>query len=151
MSVVPEGFIMNNETTFQRILHAGAGLVLLVPVLVIIVIPFIILDKTPGATPGSAIFGIIIITIPHVLILFAFRAMIVASKRGDRLKNIVYIASGIGLLFLGLMILDGAVAYARHIEMYVASILMFMCIGCDFSAAVMAFAARRLQPKKAGI
>ena len=107
---------MNKETRFQRILHAGAGLVLLVPVLVIIVIPFIVLDKTPGATPGSAIFGIIVVTMPHLVILFAFRAMIAASKRGSRLRNIVYIASGIGLLVLGLMILDGAVAYARHVE-----------------------------------
>jgi hypothetical protein len=143
---------MNKETKVQRILYTGTGLGLLVPViLAVIVIPCIVLDKTPGLTPESALFGIIIVIILHLIILFAFRAMIVTSRRGGRLNNIVYIASGIGLLFLGLMILDGAVAYAWHVETYLASISMFICTGCDFSAAVMVFAARRLQSKKVEI
>lgn len=139
---------MNKETILQRILYTGTILVLLVPIIsTVIVIPSIILDKTPGASPGSAIFGTTVILVLHLPILIALRAAIIATKRGSRLKNFVFVTSGIGLIFLGLMISDGAVAYARHVEMYLASISLFVCVGCDFSAAVIAFAARRLQPK----
>jgi hypothetical protein len=141
---------MNNGTMLQRILYTGTILVLLVALIsTVIVIPFILQDKTPGATPENAVFGITIIIALHLPFLVAFGVAIVTSKRGGHLKDIVYIASGIGLIILGLMISDGAVAYARHVEMYPASISIFVCVGCDLVAAVMAFAARRLQLKKA--
>lgn len=143
---------MNKETILPRILRIGAGLVLLMVIIsTVVVIPCIALDKTPGATPERAIFGTTVVIILHLPFLLAFWAAIVAYKHGSRLKNIVYIASGIGLLVVGLMILDGAVAYSGHIETYFISTLMFICIGCDFSAAVMVFTARRLQPKKVEI
>ncbi len=140
---------MIKENILRRILYTGVGLVILVTVLLtFIVIPCVILDKSPDATPGNAVFGILVVVILHLLILYAFREAIIVNKRNGHLGNIVFIVSGTGLLLLGLLVMDGAFAYLGNIHMYLASISMFICVGCDFFAAVIAFTALFLQPKK---
>jgi len=130
----------------RRILYAGAGLVILVAVLLtLLVLPSVILNKSLNATP---VFGILVVVILHLLVLYAFREAIIVNKRNGHLENIVFIVSGTGLLLLGLAVMDGAFAYLGTIHMYLASISMFICVGCDFCAAVIAFAALFLQPKK---
>jgi len=44
------------------------------------------------------------------LFLLIFRDAIIVNKRNDRLKNIAFIVAGIGLLLLGLVVMDGAFA-----------------------------------------
>jgi len=143
---------MNKAAVLHRILYTGAGLVLLVAVLLtVVVIPSVILDKTPSATPENAIKGILIVIIFHLLILYAFREAIIVSKRGGHFKNVVYIVSGIGLFLLGLIISDGAFAYLGHIHMYLTAISMFVCVGCDIIAAIIALTSLFSQPKKTDI
>ena len=131
---------MNKNTSLRYIPFIGAGLVILtVLILTFIVIPSVILDKNPGATPDSAIFGIAVIIILHLLIVYAFREAIIVDKRGGRFKKTVFIVSGIGLTLLGLIIIDGASAYSGSDNMHVAGFLMFVCVVFDLIAAVLAF------------
>jgi hypothetical protein len=140
---------MHKAVVNMRILFTGAGIVLLVAViLTVVVIPSVILDKTPNATPVNATIGIAIVIILHLLVLYAFRQAIIVNKRGGHLINVIYIVSGIGLLLLGLIIMDGADAYLGHNQMQLASISMFICVGCDFLAGVIVIVAMFLQPKK---
>ena len=47
----------------------------------------------------------------HLLFLLIFKDAIIVNKRNDRLKNLVFIVTGIGLLLLGLVVMDGAFAF----------------------------------------
>ena len=143
---------MIKEKFRRRILYTGAGLVILVAALLtLLVIPCIILDKTPNAAPGGGAIGTLVTVILHLLILYAFREAIIVNKRNGHLKNVVFIVSGIGLLLLGLLIMDGANSFMGHVNMRLASISMFICAGFDFIAAVIAFTALFLQPKKTDV
>lgn len=136
----------------RRILYTGAGLVLLVAALLtLLVIPYIILDKSPNAAPGAAAVGTLVTVILHLLILNSIRKAIITHKQNGHLKNVVFIVSGIGLLFLGLFVMDGAIQFLEHDNMRLASISMFICVGCDFFAAVLAFTALLLLSKKTDI
>ena len=153
---------MIKKNILRCILYTGAGLVILVAVLLTLsVIPSIILDKSLTSTPVNAVIGTLLNVILHLLPLYVFREAIIVNKRNDLLKNknILFIASGIGLLLLGLMLMDGAIAYMEdgaiafmgHDNMHLASITMFICAGCDLFAAVIASTALFLQPKKTDI
>ena len=153
---------MIKENFLRRILYIGAGLIILVAaLLILLVIPCIILDKSLTSTPVNAVIGTFLNVILHLLPLYVFREAIIVNKRNGLLKNknILFIASGIGLLLLGLMLMDGAIAYMEdgaivfmgHDNMHLASISMFICAGCDFFAAVIAFTALFLLPKKTDI
>jgi hypothetical protein len=140
---------MIKENILKRILYTGAGLVILVTVLFpLATILYLILDKTGNATPESGIFGTVVFVILHLLILYAFREAIIVNKRGGRLKNVVFIVSGIGLLLLDLILLDMAVEFLGYHDYYASTIAFFICFGCDFFAAIIAFIALILQPKK---
>ncbi len=141
---------MIKENIPRRILYTGAGLVILVVILFpLVTILYLILDKTGTTTPVSGIFGILVLVILHLLILYAFREAIIVNKRDGHLGNAVYIVSGIGLLILGLLvILQIAVEFWGYYHYYLAAITLFFCVGCDFLAAVIAFTALFLQPKK---
>lgn len=143
---------MIKENILRRVLYTGAGLVILVAVLLtFIVIPCVFLDNSAEEKPVAPVIGILLVVILHLLFLLIFRDAIIVNKRNDRLKNLVFIVAGIGLLLLGLVVMDGAFAFIGNIHMYLASISMFICVGCDFFAAVIAFTALFLQPKKADI
>jgi hypothetical protein len=140
---------MINKNTYTRILRIGAGLVILSVILMpLVIIPFLIFDKTGTTTPGPATVGTFVVVILHLLILYAFREAIIVSKRDGHLNIVVFIVSGIGLLLLGLVILDGAMEFLGFYHYYLAAITMFICIGCDLFAAIIAFTAIFIQPKK---
>ncbi|MFZ0280481.1 MAG: hypothetical protein WAL29_02435 [Bacteroidales bacterium] len=140
---------MIKENILHRILYTGAGLVILVTVLFpLATILYLILDKTGNATPGSGIIGTLVVVILHLLILYAFREAIIVNKGGGRLKNVVFIVSGIGLLLLDLIFLDMTVEFLGYHDYYVSAIAFCICFGCDLIAAIIAFTALFLQPKK---
>jgi len=140
---------MIKQDNLQRILYAGAGLIIsstiLFPVATVL---YLILDKSGSATPESGIAGTVVIVILHLLILYAFREAIIVNKRGGHLSNIVYIAAMAGLLLLGLIILLMAVEFLVGHSFYLTTILLFICVGCDFVSSILALAALLLQPKK---
>jgi hypothetical protein len=140
---------MSKENFLRRLLYTGTGLVTLVVILFpFATILYLILDKTGNATPGPAAVGIIIITILHLLILYAFREALIVNKRNGHLSNAVYIVSGISLLIFGLIFLIMALEFLGYHNFYVSTITFFFCVGGDFLAAIIAFTAIFLQPKK---
>ena len=140
---------MKSETIRNRIQYIGAGLVIFTTLmLTFIIIPGHFIDKTPGLQLGLAIKMLIVIIILHLLICYAFREMIVVNKRGGRLKNIVFIITGIGLLILGFFLSDGAFAMSGHADMQFVAISWFICVANDVIAGILVFIALFLQPQK---
>ena len=140
---------MKSETIRNRITYIGAGLVILTTlILTFIVIPGIIVDKTPGLDHQAAIKMIIITIVLHLLIIYAFREMIIIIKRGGRLENIVVIIAGIGLIILGLFLSDGAFASLGHDNMQFVAISWLIGVANDIIAGILVFIALFLQPRK---
>jgi len=140
---------MKSETIRNCIPYTGTGLVILTAlILAFIIIPGLFADKTPGLQSGAAVEMIIVTIILHLLICYAFREMIIVNKRGGRLKKIVFIITGIGLLMSGLFLSDGAFAMSGHANMQFVAISWFICVANDVIAGILVFIALFLQPKK---
>jgi len=140
---------MKSETIRNRIPYIGAALVILtVLILAFIVIPGFFADKTFGLQREASIKMIIVTIILHLLICYAFWEMIIVNKRGGRLKKIVFIITGTGLLILGLFLSDGAFAMLSHANMQLIAISWFICIANDIIAGILVFIVLFLQPKK---
>lgn len=140
---------MIKENFLRQILYTGARLIILVTIFfTTAVIFYLILDKTGSATPESAIISTLVFVILHLLIWYAFREAIIVNKRNGRLTPVVYIISGIGLLLFGVLILQIAREFLGYNNFFLMTITFFFCSGCDFFAAIVAFAALFLQPKK---
>jgi hypothetical protein len=141
---------MKSETIRNRIQYIGAGLVIFTTlILVFIIIPGHFVDKTPGLQLGWAIKMLIVTIIFHLLICYAFWKMIIVNKGGGRLKEIVFIITGIGLFILGLLLSDGAFAMSGHANMQFVAISWFICVANDVIAGILVFVALFLQPPKA--
>ena len=140
---------MKSETIRNRIPYIGAGIVILTTlILAFIIIPAFFIDKEPGLQREAATKMIIVTIILHLLICYAFREMIIVNKRGGRLKNIVFIITGIGLIILGLFLSDGAFATLGHANMKFVAISWLICVANDVIAGILVFIALFLQPKK---
>ena len=140
---------MTKENVLLRILYTGAGIIILeAALLTVVILPCVIINKSTETTTGNSAVWILVMVILHLLILYAFREAIIVNGRNGHLENIVFIASGTLLLLFGLMLTNGALRFSRQMKMHLASISMFICVGCDFFAAVIAFTALFLQPRK---
>jgi hypothetical protein len=149
---------MKNETIRNRITYIGAGLVILTAlILAFIMIPAFFVDNTPGLQREAATKMIIVTIILHLLILYAFREMIIVYKKGGRLKKGIFIIIGIGLFLLGLFLSDGAFAGLKwftkdemsgHAYMQFVDISWFICVANDIITGILVFIALFLQPKK---
>ena len=142
---------MITEIVLRRMLYVGTGLIFVVALMLAsIVIPSARVDTTPGATPDSAIPAMWVLVIIHLLFVAALMKVIFDNQRkGIRIPKGLLVGAGVVLLLLGLVLSDGASAYLKHGPgMHTASISMFVCIGCDFLAAVTAFLAAFFKPGK---
>ena len=151
---------MKSETIRSYIQYIGAGLVILTTlILAFIIIPAFFIDKEIGLDREAATKMIVVTIILHLLILYAFREMIIVNKRGGRLTKIVFIITGIGLFLLGLFLSDGAFAGLKwfkspwnemsgHAYMQFVDISWLFCISNDVIAGILVFIALFLQPKK---
>lgn len=140
---------MKSETTRNRIQYIGAGLVVISTlILASIVIPGHFVDKTPGLKLEMAIKMLVVIILLHLLILYAFRRMIIVDKRGGRVHRVIPIITGIGLLILGLFLSDGASAMLGHANMQFVAVSWFVCVATDIIAGILVFFALFLQPPK---
>ena len=137
---------MNKAEVQRRILITVAGIVLLSVALMIIIIPSVLQDTSPNATPKNAAIAVFVVMILHLAILYGYFTAIRANKRGRPADKGLNIGLGILLLFFGLVIMDGAFAFLDHILF--VSILMFISVFCDFVAALITFAALFIKPKK---
>ena len=133
---------MVNETVLHRILYVGTGLVIVVTlILAFIVIPSVRMDTSPQADPERAVPGILFVIIIHLIIVVALVRTILVNQRGGRIGKGLLIGMGVLLLFLSLMVLDGASAYLSHPDpiMHKVPVSMFICTGCNFIASLLTF------------
>ena len=134
---------MISETAWRRILYVATGLIIIVIlILVFFVIPHIRLDTSPHATPETAISGTFIVAGIHLFIIVLLIYSVMFSFREGHFENGFLITAGVLVILLSLMIIDGAIAYLDHPDLYSTSISMFICVGFDFIAGVLSFTAR---------
>ena len=127
---------MINEIVWRRMLYLSMGLIFVVAViLVILVIP-------PSTLPEMAVIPTLVIAIIHLLIVVALIWTIRVNKRGGRINKELLVAAGVIPIVLSLLILDGAFAYIDDPDMHGVGILLFICVGCDFVAGLLALIAR---------
>jgi peptidoglycan/LPS O-acetylase OafA/YrhL len=131
-------------------LYMGIGLITAVAaILAIVVIPYVISDKSPSATPENAVPAISVIVIVHLLIVVALIWIIKVNKRSGEVKNKeLLVIAGVALIVLSLLMLDGAFAYIDNPNMIVTGISMFICVGCDFIAGLLTLIARYFWKRK---
>lgn len=127
-----------SEIVWRRMLYVVTGLVTAVAaILAIVLLPHYIMDKSLV----SAIPFISVIVIVHLLIVFALIRIIRANKRSGQIKKGLLVATGVILILLSLFIIDGAVEYTEP-GTYGIGISMFICVGCDFVAGLLALIAQ---------
>jgi hypothetical protein len=139
---------MNKMEMQRRILIIVVGLVLLSVLLMTGTLPGIIQDTSPGSNPRSAAIGTFVVMILHLVIVYGYFTSIRAYKQGRSADKGLNIGLGILLLIFCLVIMDGASAFLGHVLF--VSILFFIAAFCDLAAAIIAFAALFMKPKKNG-
>jgi hypothetical protein len=134
---------MVNDTAFRRILYVVSGFVItVVLILAVIVIPSVLMDTSPHATPESAVPAISVVVIIHLLIVAALIWTIIVKKRGGQINKELLVAAGVIPIILSLLILDGAFAYIDNPDTHVAGISMFICVISDLIAGVLTLISR---------
>ena len=131
----------------QRIFSIVAVLLLVSVLSLLVIIPWIFRDTSPGSTPKQAGIATSVAMFLRLLVLLGILYGIRLTKRKRHINREINIVPGIILLIFGLIILDGATAYIG--QLLIASIGMFVCVFCDVTAVVVSFAALfYLKPKK---
>jgi hypothetical protein len=141
---------MISESVYRRMLYVGAGLVIgMAAILAFGVIPPVRADLSPMASPGKAVPAIWVSVIAHLLIGAILLGTFLVTRRGGRARKGLLWAAAIVALLLGLLMVDGAFAYLDHPGLHGVAVWMFVCVGCDLAAGVLALTtavARRRQP-----
>lgn len=119
-------------------LFTATGLLILVILSIISwVIPHVIQDTTPGASPEKAVPAFWALISLHLVILAVLIGIIVVSRRGGRLRKAGLIIPGIILILMSMLILDAAGAYLEHQpEMFSVAIVLFISAFCDLIAGI---------------
>jgi hypothetical protein len=124
----------------RRMLFAAGGLLVGVATTVLLgVIPSVLTDTSPKATPNSAATGFAIVVILNLLIGLALLVPIRWRSVGAG-KVLVVTTGSLGLL-LGLMLLDGGAAFAGRPGMRAVAIACFGCGAVNLGAGALALAA----------
>ena len=105
----------------------------------LVIIPWIFLDTSPGSAPVQAGIVTLVGMLLHLLILLWILRWIRRTKRKYIVYRETYIFSGIILFIFGLIMLDGATDFIDQLR--IASVGMFVCIFSDIMAAVVFFVA----------
>ena len=137
---------MNRANLQRRILVSALGLILLSIIMLLATLPSIIQDISAGNRPNSAAVGVGIAIILRLLIQLGLWNIIRGIKRDGKINKAGSMILGIGLLLLGLALIDGAFSFLN--EILLVSILMFISVFCDSVAAIITFIALSLKPKK---
>lgn len=83
----------------ERFLVIAAGILLLSIILMIIVIPGILNDTSPNASPKKAAIAILVATIIHLVIFIGYIKIIRDNRRSSKKRNGSFLGIGILLIF----------------------------------------------------
>ena len=128
----------------RKIFTIVAILVLLSVLSLIAVIPGILLDTSPGSLPWSGAIGTLVVMGLHLLLAYWYGIRL--RRRRGKINKGLLIASAIGLVVLGFLVMDGAFAFLDVVPF--VSIGMLLCVFCDFAAALVSIAALFLLKQK---
>ena len=128
---------MKNLNTKEKRSFIAAGLILLSVILMMIIIPGILNDESHPNPELAVKMGIIPAIILHLLILIVFAIIAGLNRRDGKNRKAGYIITGILLILLGLIYLDGAIAFSNNENILYVSYLMFGSVCCDLCASVL--------------
>ena len=136
---------MNRLEIQRKVLTIVAVLMLLSVVSLIVVIPAILRDTSPGSLPLQAASGAFIGMGIHLFLAYWFGIRL--RRRSSMIRNEAYILMAVGFFFLGFMMLDGANAFLDDVRF--VCIGMFTCAFGGFAASLVSiFALVLLRTKK---
>jgi hypothetical protein len=117
----------------------GVGIIFgMVLVVILWVIPRVAADTSPGASPGSAVGSFWVNVIANVFCGLAMLGAIFLTRSGT--STALLVIAGVGLLLLGLFLLDGAFSFTTHgPSMQDVAAVLFWCVGGEGVAAILAF------------
>ena len=140
---------MKDKLRNERILFVASGFLLLSIVLMIVVIPLMLTNTSSNIAPKSAAIGVSIAIIIHLIILILYVKFTKESRHSSMNRKGEYIGIGIIPILLGLIYMDGAIAFVSHEDTLFVSILMFTSTLCDFLASIMMITLFFLKPQQA--
>lgn len=117
----------------------GAGIIFVIVLIVSLwVIPRVATDTSPIASPEDAVSSFWTFTITNVLFGLAMLGATFLARSGVSIALLVF--AGLGVLLFGLLLLDGAFAFANHgPNMQAVTVVLFACVGGDWLAGILAF------------
>lgn len=142
---------MDKKQIVVRISIIASSILLISIILMIIVLPGILSDTTPGANPESAGTGIFLAILFRALIFMGYIKIIRNYRRGSKKRMVEYMVVGVLIMVLGLIYMDGAFAFLSHENILYVSRLMFISVFCDLVASILTIIVFFLQPKKIAI
>ena len=122
----------------RRFYRVVTGLLLLSILSLVVVLPGILLDKSPGAMPLQAASGAFLGLLIH-LALLAYLYGYRLSKQNRPGNKEISLGPALAFAFLGIIIMDGGFAFLEDVP-YVAY-GMFVCMFSDFAASLLSFTA----------
>jgi len=129
-----------DKFAIQRKIFTINAVLLLVSVLALIaVIPRLLKETYPGGLPKAASIATSVGMGLHLMLFIAFLFGIRQTRRKGRINKEINIAAAVVLILFGFVIMDGAFAYVDSLR-YV-SIGMFLCVFCDYAAALVSISA----------
>lgn len=126
---------MSSPVIFRRILYSAIALILVfAALLAIIIIP-------PTTIPDQAIKPIVINILIHLLFITTLLWIIKLEKQKGDFRKELLILTGAFLMFFGLIISDGAIAYINDPLRPGMSLVLFICVGLDVLSGLLALSA----------
>jgi len=120
------------------LLLSATGLLILVILSIISwVIPHVIQDIIPGASPEKAVLAFWTLIAIHLIIMTVLIGIIMVSRRGGRLRKTWFIIPGIILILISMLLLDAAGScLEQQPDMISVPIVLFSCAICDMMAGI---------------
>ena len=140
---------MKDKLRNERILFIVSGFLLLSIILMVAVIPVMLTNTSSNIAPKSSAIGVSVAIIIHLIILILCVKFTRESRHSRINRKGEYIGIGIIPILLGLIYMDGAIAFVSHEDTLFISILMFATTLCDFVASTMMITLFFLKPQQA--
>jgi len=145
---------MNKEHFWHRFLYAGTGLIFVLAFIqIFIVIPDVRIDSSTRATPENAGPALWIVLLLHLVIAYTQIRTLVISRQGGVLKKGILVITGVMLIVFALVYTDAAFSFLGHPDpgMHKVAVSLFICIGCDFVAGILAFSAGYIRQHRTSV
>ena len=138
---------MKNIINSERKSFIAAGILVFSILLMIVTLLLALSNTSDNINSESSGIGITIAIILHLIILGIYIKVIWENKR-TKYRDGSYVAVAILFIILGLIYMDGAIAFVNSRETRLISMLMFASVFCDIAASVMMIIIYILKPRR---